>query len=162
MLTTLLNYRVIDIACGSYHSLAIGVIRDKVKNELNSVDKKLDLLFVWGNNSRGQLGIEEEEKITIPTINDYCEFRDLCKISCGLEHSAILLKSGKAYLMGDNTKKQISISLLKNGITKVSKPLLISFKEGQNSDIHCTANSTYIILGIQILNYRKRFYSPTG
>lgn len=147
MLTTLLNYRVVDVCCGANHSLAIGVLRDKVKNELNPVDKKLDLLFVWGNNDKGQLGLEDDKKINIPTINDYCEFRDILKLSCGFDHSGILLKSGKAYLIGDNSKKQISDILFSNGLMKVSKPYLVSYKEGLNVDIHCSAHSTYVILG---------------
>ena len=78
------NMKVIKVACGESHVLAI--ILDTSNNQCN--------LWSWGSNKFGQLGIGLQNKKSLPKVINYflnyrnCEIKDIC---CGAYHSFAIL-----------------------------------------------------------------------
>lgn len=73
IITDLLNYRVTDISAGDNHNIAFAFNRNNsYSNEVdnnsyeNSFDKQV--IFVWGNNSHQQCGLNKVEQCTTPVI----------------------------------------------------------------------------------------------
>jgi hypothetical protein len=121
MITTLLNYRIYDVSVGSDHNLALGIMRDLTKKSTNSLiqvttenSKNIEqnFLYVWGDNSKGQLGliIDDTQITTVPIINDFFSDKNVTieKITCGIDHSLVLTSNGKLFGFGSNEYEQIS------------------------------------------------------
>ena len=125
----LLNFKITDIFAGNDHSICFGSLRGLSKNGSVSnraiSNKVLQYLFVWGENSYGQLGINLEknnkdnnndEIILKPTklsLNEnnphsYAISGDnLIDLTGGLFFTVVLLTNGKLYTFGDNQYNQI-------------------------------------------------------
>jgi hypothetical protein len=120
MITSLLNYRVLDIASGYSHIIALGAIRDLNKSK---DDKNLNnMIIVWGDNSYGQLGNFEETMLPSPTVVE--EFNDIriSSIDAGFFHSIVVLDSFKAFTFGWNNHGQVCVSTT-DEIVKVPQKL---------------------------------------
>jgi alpha-tubulin suppressor-like RCC1 family protein len=85
-------------------------------------EPKYTEVFVWGDDSCGQLGLELHKKIQQHTGNSVpiyfyrtpksCSFNVLIKkIACGANHSAMLTNSGHLYMMGSNSHGQLGIGI---------------------------------------------------
>lgn len=76
-----------DIACGSYHSMALAVSED---------------LFTWGANSRGQLGHSNTNNTMKPRkIDTFIEQKiGLLAIAAGDQHSAAISSNNELYTWG--------------------------------------------------------------
>ena len=147
LIQDLLNFKITDIFAGNEHSLCFGSLREFSKNGNNSnrliTDRVLQYLFVWGDNSHGQLGIKIKKvnaynknnsdnntnkmilKPTKLSLNEnphsYAISRDyLLNLTGGLYFSVVLLSSGKLFTFGDNQYNQIIT------INKTEKPCLMS------------------------------------
>ena len=65
-------------------------------------------MYVWGDDSQGQLGLElfnkkRDEIKTYYNIPKSCSFNVVIQqVSCGQAHSAMLTNSGHLYMMGSN------------------------------------------------------------
>lgn len=80
----------VNIACGSYHSLAI--------TETNE-------LYAWGLNNYGQLGLGDHEERLLPEFVDTPE--PIIQISAGEHHSLALGASGTVYAFGRGDSGQL-------------------------------------------------------
>ncbi|MCP0913528.1 hypothetical protein NKV53_03990 [Legionella sp. 27cVA30] len=82
------------IAAGVFHNLAL-----TIHNEL----------YVWGNNSRGQLGLGNEQTITTPKKISAENFagEEIVSMAAGLSFSVILTNAGNVYTCGDNSSGQL-------------------------------------------------------
>ena len=134
MIQDLLTFKISDIFTGNDHSMCFGSLRDFSKNgnKNNNYDNDiLQYLFVWGDNSKKQLGIKSKnnsEIILKPTklsLNENAYSVAITKDSLvdltgGLYYSVILLSSGRLFTFGENQYNQIMV--LKN----VDKPCLMS------------------------------------
>lgn len=136
MITSLLNYRINDVSVGADHNIAVGVLRELTKKAVSSNSitnnpsdllvkgKEQNLIFVWGDNSKGQLGLGVDPSfVNSPKILELtgCGSSDnannnstnnaqvisVKKIQTGLEHSLILFENGNLFGMGSNENKQI-------------------------------------------------------
>ncbi|ROL46519.1 E3 ISG15--protein ligase HERC5 [Anabarilius grahami] len=89
------NRQVIQIACGDQHSMAL---------------TKEGQLFVWGENSHGQLGLGKEELITLSPqpLKSMCGI-PLAQISAGGDHSFVLSLSGVVFGWGKNSAGQLGL-----------------------------------------------------
>jgi len=118
MITSLLNYRFTDIAVGGDHNWGLASVREISKKNLscsNSFDfdkSKEQLVFVWGDNKKGQLGLDvkEYENVHTPMMNERRPNQDtiITKIMAGLEHTLILFDNQKVYGVGSNDYGQIN------------------------------------------------------
>ena len=134
LIQELLNFKISDIFAGNDHSMCFGSLRELSKNRnvstgINSFSNKvLQYLFVWGDNSHGQLGIEHKDndinnkddvdnndiilKPTKLSLNEnpysYAITNDsLVNLTGGLYFSVVLFSSGKLFTFGDNQFSQI-------------------------------------------------------
>ena len=133
MIQDLLTFKISDIFTGNDHSMCYGSLREFSKNSKkdNNINESLQYLFVWGDNSKRQLGIIPKDDIEIflkPTklsLNENAYSVAITKDSLvnltgGLYYSVVLLSSGKLYTFGENQYNQIIT--LKNS----EKPCLMS------------------------------------
>lgn len=93
IISSLLNYNIENINSGNNHNIILGYCR-------NTNIKKL---FVFGDNSKGQLGIEKSEEgdyLFIPFENKYFENLDNLFVQCGENISSILNKKGEVFIFG--------------------------------------------------------------
>jgi hypothetical protein len=90
----LLNENIIDICCGSSHTLA-----------LTSNSR----VYAWGWNYFGQIGIKSNRDVFKPIRVDEFNGEKVKAISCGLWHSMALTKSGRVFSWGNNAWGQLGI-----------------------------------------------------
>ena len=161
MIQDLLTFKISDIFTGNDHSMCFGSLRDFSKNgtkgNINtnfSNNDSLQYLFVWGDNSKNQLGLKNknnneiilkptklslnENAYSVAITND-----SLVNLTGGLYFSVILLSSGKLFTFGESQYNQIINS--KNN----EKPCLMSEhipKEyGKIIKVIASANSLMLI-----------------
>ncbi|XP_048052221.1 probable E3 ubiquitin-protein ligase HERC4 isoform X3 [Megalobrama amblycephala] len=89
------NRQVIQIACGDQHSMAL---------------TKDGQLFVWGENSHGQLGLGKGEPSTLSPqpLKSLCGI-PLAQINAGGDHSFVLSLSGVVFGWGKNSAGQLGL-----------------------------------------------------
>ncbi|XP_067298728.1 E3 ISG15--protein ligase HERC5.4 [Pseudorasbora parva] len=87
--------QVIQIACGDQHSMALA-------ND--------GQLFVWGNNSHGQLGLRKDHpgSLSAERVESLCGV-PLAQISAGGDHSFVLSLSGVVFGWGKNSSGQLGL-----------------------------------------------------
>ncbi|XP_015440518.1 PREDICTED: RCC1 and BTB domain-containing protein 1-like [Dufourea novaeangliae] len=91
---------VVDIACGSNHSLAL-------------IDN--GEIYAWGKNNFGQAGKSESVDQNAPTkINSTLSDKKFICISCGDSFCIAVTDSGEVYSWGDNSEGQLGIGNFKN------------------------------------------------
>ena len=74
-------------------------------------------LFVFGNNSQGQLGLGDTSNRTVPTeltvvtptANNPIQRGNIKKVTLGANHSFIETKDGRLFVFGDNTQGQLGL-----------------------------------------------------
>jgi alpha-tubulin suppressor-like RCC1 family protein len=92
MIVSLLNYRVFDIACGHDHTIAAGIMREmtKTKSNVDEIKLKDNHVFLFGDNSSGQIGIEGEAFSETPKLADFFLPYKIKKLECGFYHNVVL------------------------------------------------------------------------
>ncbi|XP_077102295.1 E3 ISG15--protein ligase HERC5.4 isoform X2 [Siphateles boraxobius] len=89
------NKQVIQITCGDQHSMAL---------------TKDGQLFVWGDNSHGQLGLEKEQPKSLSAQRvESLRGIPLAQISAGGDHSFVLSLSGVVFGWGKNSAGQLGL-----------------------------------------------------
>jgi E3 ubiquitin-protein ligase HERC4 len=90
--------KVIQISCGGRHSMAL---------------TESSRVLSWGDNSKGQLGVTEVNKVKSPTLISIRGNRNLSvtfnKTSCSRSHSLLLSNDGVIYAFGNNNCGQLGI-----------------------------------------------------
>ncbi|XP_050971397.1 probable E3 ubiquitin-protein ligase HERC4 [Labeo rohita] len=94
-LSSLNNRQVIQIACGDHHSMAL---------------TKGGQLFVWGENSHGQLGLGKDHPSSpSPQHVESLSGIPVAQISAGGDHSFVLSLSGVVFGWGKNSAGQLGL-----------------------------------------------------
>ncbi|KFW05462.1 X-linked retinitis pigmentosa GTPase regulator, partial [Eurypyga helias] len=101
------QHKIKQLAAGSYTSAAV------------TEDGQL---FVWGDNSEGQIGLANETYVSIPWQVDVG--KRVSSVSCGYYHSALITGDGDLYTFGEpeNGKLGLLPEQLKN--SRVPQPVL--------------------------------------
>ncbi|CAL0302833.1 unnamed protein product [Lupinus luteus] len=103
------NVRIIQVASGGYHSLAL------------TDDGKV---LSWGHGGQGQLGHGSINNQKIPTVVEALTHEDIVYISCGGSSSSALTDTGKLYVWGNATDSQLGVP----GLPAVqSSPVEVNF-----------------------------------
>lgn len=84
-LEALADYRVVQIACGCWHSAAL--------TEDGS-------MFTWGSNKSGQLGQASKSASHMPRVVLQGKDGGIVAIACGTAHTAALSRNGSVYTWG--------------------------------------------------------------
>ncbi|KAJ1408093.1 Regulator of chromosome condensation, RCC1 [Sesbania bispinosa] len=94
LIPSLENVRIIQIASGGYHSLAL------------TDDGKV---LSWGHGGQGQLGHGSIENKKIPTVVEALAPEHIIYISCGGSSSAAVTDTGKLYMWGNASDSQLGV-----------------------------------------------------
>ncbi|EOX93230.1 Regulator of chromosome condensation family protein isoform 1 [Theobroma cacao] len=93
-LPTLESTRIIQIASGGYHSLAL-TCEGKV--------------FSWGHGGHGQLGHSSIQNQKIPVMIEALADKHVVDIACGGSSSAAITEEGKLYMWGNAKDSQLGV-----------------------------------------------------
>jgi alpha-tubulin suppressor-like RCC1 family protein len=105
------NEKIISIACGGRHSIA-----------LTSSGK----VYSWGHNDCGQLGINKQGIQCLPKKINLFGYQTIKNISCGSNHTLLLLHNGQILAFGGNSFGQLG-----NG-NKLSQWIPVKIVESPN------------------------------
>lgn len=73
-----------------------------------TIDKGKTLVYAWGDNSSGQLGIERDDDcVGVPTLVEGIIAFNFKKVRCGSKHTALIEERGQVYSFGNNKYGQI-------------------------------------------------------
>lgn len=80
--------------------MVVGIMREMTKTKTNSDDIKIkdNHIFLFGDNSFGQLGLDTEEFSETPKLLDFFLSFKIKKIECGYYHNIILTGKILIYL----------------------------------------------------------------
>ncbi|KAK9137930.1 hypothetical protein Sjap_008524 [Stephania japonica] len=100
---SLMGLRVIQVACGLWHSAAIV----EVMNKQPEVKSNSGKLFTWGDGDKNRLGQGDKqprlEPTCVPTLIDY----SFQKVTCGHNITVALTNSGYVFTMGSPAYGQL-------------------------------------------------------
>ncbi|CAG5132690.1 unnamed protein product, partial [Candidula unifasciata] len=103
LVKSLAGYSVVQISCGSVHTLALS-------ND--------GLVFSWGSNSFGQLGLgKSTSHQNLPEVISSLKGLPVMLITAGSYHSFLLSKSGSVYGWGRNDCGQLGLNNTENSDT---------------------------------------------
>ncbi|KAL9649455.1 hypothetical protein ABK040_000694 [Willaertia magna] len=90
--TVLDDYKVVDVACGLWHTMAL---------------TEEGFLFSWGNNTYGQLGHGDTDEHLSPIFVEAFRKYPVTQISAGSAHSGCITCDGSVYMWGNGIYGQI-------------------------------------------------------
>ncbi|KAL5505563.1 hypothetical protein EMCRGX_G007016 [Ephydatia muelleri] len=85
---------LIFIAAGTNHSIALTCS---------------GLVFGWGRNNKGQLGLGHENDVYKPTELPALRAQNIINVACGEEHTVFLTMDGGVFVCGSNTQGQLGL-----------------------------------------------------
>ena len=75
-----------------------------------TIDKDKALVYSWGLNGNGQLGLNDTESRSVPTILESMIDYSFKDTNCGAFHSGILEQTGRLFVCGNNAYGQMGSS----------------------------------------------------
>ncbi|KAM9388277.1 X-linked retinitis pigmentosa GTPase regulator [Phaethornis superciliosus] len=137
------QHKIKQLAAGSYTSAAV------------TEDGQL---FVWGDNSEGQIGLAGEAYVSIPCQVDVG--KPVASISCGYYHSALVTGDGELYTFGEaeNGKLGLLPEQLKNN--RVPQPVL-GIMEKVNK-VACGGEHTVVLTERDVYTFGLGQYGQLG
>ncbi|EQC32521.1 hypothetical protein SDRG_09847 [Saprolegnia diclina VS20] len=115
------TYTTVSIGVGTQHSLAAC---DNVK-EQNGV------VFAWGGNAHGQLGLGASAMVSTPQRIAALEDKNVRKVACGAMHSLVATDTGDMYAWGCSDGGRLGLI---SSDARVTEPRRI---EGLSPPFHC-------------------------
>ncbi|XP_052894618.1 probable E3 ubiquitin-protein ligase HERC4 [Anopheles moucheti] len=129
LLTSLENYIIMNISCGTAHSLAL---------------TNWGQVFSWGSNAVGQLGLDAENgRQQTPRMIKAIGAKHIVQIASGQYHCLALTNNGELYGWGSNSYGQLGIGTTNE---KVPTPTLIKSLAGVPiAFIACGGNHSFVV-----------------
>ncbi|NXY54302.1 RPGR regulator, partial [Callaeas wilsoni] len=137
------QHKIKQLSAGSYTSAAV------------TEDGQL---FVWGDNSEGQIGLANETSVSIPCKVDIG--KPVSSVSCGYYHSALITGDGELYTFGEpvNGKLGLLPEQLKNN--RVPQPVL-GIMEKVNK-VACGGEHTVVLTETDVYTFGLGQYGQLG
>ncbi|NXJ75034.1 RPGR regulator, partial [Trogon melanurus] len=137
------QHKIKQLAAGSYTSAAV------------TEDGQL---FVWGDNSEGQIGLADEACVSVPCQVDIG--KPVSSVSCGYYHSALITGDGKLYTFGEaeNGKLGLLPEQLKNN--RVPQPVR-GIMEKVNK-VACGGEHTVVLTETNVYTFGLGQYGQLG
>ncbi|NXQ33891.1 RPGR regulator, partial [Alaudala cheleensis] len=137
------QHKIKQLSAGSYTSAAV------------TEDGQL---FVWGDNSEGQIGLASEASVSVPCKVDIG--KPVSFVSCGYYHSALITGDGKLYTFGEpvNGKLGLFPEQLKNN--RVPQPVL-GIMEKVNK-VACGGEHTVVLTERDVYTFGLGQYGQLG
>lgn len=146
LLECLRKERVVAIACGAFHSLAL---------------TSRGLVLGWGFNFWGQLGIGNNENQWEPVCLGRLRKENIVEICCGQHHSVALSRKGDLFAWGHNAFGQLGVgeeTNFRNIPTKVIHSQEFAIKHVTCGQNHVLAVSTEG----KLLGFGSNYYGQLG
>ncbi|NWX00359.1 RPGR regulator, partial [Caloenas nicobarica] len=137
------QHKIKQLAAGSYTSAAV------------TEDGQL---FVWGDNSEGQIGLADEACVSVPCQVDVG--KPVSSVSCGYYHSALITGDGELYTFGEpeNGKLGLLPEQLKNN--RVPQPVP-GIMEKVNK-VACGGEHTVVLTETDVYTFGLGQYGQLG
>ncbi|NXL18160.1 RPGR regulator, partial [Setophaga kirtlandii] len=137
------QHKIKQLSAGSYTSAAV------------TEDGQL---FVWGDNSEGQIGLASEASVSVPCKVDIG--KPVSFVSCGYYHSALITGDGELYTFGEavNGKLGLFPEQLKN--SRVPQPVL-GIMEKVNK-VACGGEHTVVLTETDVYTFGLGQYGQLG
>ncbi|KFP85993.1 X-linked retinitis pigmentosa GTPase regulator, partial [Acanthisitta chloris] len=137
------QHRIKQLAAGSYTSAAV------------TEDGQL---FVWGDNSEGQIGLASETCVSVPCQVDIG--KPVSSVSCGYYHSAFITGDGELYTFGEpaNGKLGLLPEQLKNN--RVPQPVLGIMEKV--TKVACGGEHTVVLTETDVYTFGLGQYGQLG
>ncbi|XP_041891166.1 X-linked retinitis pigmentosa GTPase regulator [Corvus kubaryi] len=137
------RHKIKQLSAGSYTSAAV------------TEDGQL---FVWGDNSEGQIGLANEAFVSVPCKVDIG--KPVSSVSCGYYHSALITGDGELYTFGEpaNGKLGLLPEQLKNN--RVPQPVL-GIIEKVNK-VACGGEHTVVLTETDVYTFGLGQYGQLG
>ncbi|XP_068035861.1 X-linked retinitis pigmentosa GTPase regulator isoform X1 [Anomalospiza imberbis] len=137
------QHKIKQLSAGSYTSAAV------------TEDGQL---FVWGDNSEGQIGLASETSVIVPCKVDIG--KSVSFVSCGYYHSALITGDGELYTFGEpvNGKLGLFPEQLKNN--RVPQPVL-AIMEKVNK-VACGGEHTVVLTETDVYTFGLGQYGQLG
>ncbi|NXV31934.1 RPGR regulator, partial [Rissa tridactyla] len=137
------QHKIKQLAAGSYTSAAV------------TEDGQL---FVWGDNSEGQIGLADKACVCVPCQVDVG--KPVSSVSCGYYHSALITGDGELYTFGEpeNGKLGLLPEQLKNN--RVPQPVL-GIMEKVNK-VACGGEHTVVLTETDVYTFGLGQYGQLG
>ncbi|XP_049340719.1 X-linked retinitis pigmentosa GTPase regulator [Astyanax mexicanus] len=103
-------------------------------------------LFMWGDNSVGQLGLGSENLVLFPKLLKVD--RSVTGISCGLNHSALITDIGDVYTFGEAADGRLGLS--EDQLANHRQPQRVGSLEGV-LQVSCGGTHTLALTGMGLL-----------
>ena len=126
-----------SIACGFAHMAAIVVVASSTSGRRKS------LLFTWGWNKRGQLGVGGTENEFAPRLVNGLRRHQTVSIGCGFEMTAAVTEVGDLFVFGQGLEGQLGLGKKR---MQCSEPLRHESLKKKCYSVACGADHTTVLL----------------
>ncbi|XP_044297824.1 X-linked retinitis pigmentosa GTPase regulator isoform X2 [Varanus komodoensis] len=137
------QHKIIQLAAGSYTSAAL---------------TEGGQLFMWGDNSEGQIGLANEANAFVPHQVDVG--KPISWISCGYYHSALITREGELYTFGEPENGKLGLSPEKLQNNKI--PQLVSGISGRVNKVACGGGHTVALAEGKVYTFGLGQYGQLG
>ncbi|NWV81444.1 RPGR regulator, partial [Dasyornis broadbenti] len=137
------QHKIKQLSAGSYTSAAV------------TEDGQL---FVWGDNSEGQIGLANEASVSVPCKVDVG--KPISSVSCGYYHSALITGDGELYTFGEpaNGKLGLLPEQLKNN--RIPQPVLGIMENVKK--VACGGEHTVVLTETDVYTFGLGQYGQLG
>ncbi|XP_067130310.1 X-linked retinitis pigmentosa GTPase regulator-like isoform X2 [Centruroides vittatus] len=119
--------------------LSIKMLSGGADHSMALTDK--GIVYVWGGNSEGQLGLTEQSIYSVPTELKF-EVAAIY-ISAGYYHSAVITGDGKVYTFGESEGGKLGLT--ETQLKKLPKPQPVTGLTGKMLSVSCGGNHTIVL-----------------
>ncbi|XP_061483398.1 X-linked retinitis pigmentosa GTPase regulator isoform X2 [Rhineura floridana] len=137
------QHKIKQLAAGSYTSAAL------------TEDGQL---FMWGDNTEGQIGLANEANACVPHQVDVG--KPISWISCGYYHSALITRDGELYTFGEPEDGKLGLSPEQLQNNKV--PQLVPGISGRVSKVACGGAHTVVLAEGKVYTFGLGQYGQLG
>lgn len=129
-ISSLSGRQITRVSCGPCFSFALA-----------SSESGRSEVLVWGDNSKGQLGLGHKENVTMPTLVEELANHAIVNLSCGTWHVCAITAEGEMYSWGDGALGKLG----HRGQESYSLPKLVESLEAKAVSVVCGENHTVIL-----------------
>ncbi|XP_067848962.1 X-linked retinitis pigmentosa GTPase regulator isoform X2 [Heptranchias perlo] len=98
-------------------------------------------LFMWGDNSEGQIGLDTENNVSLPHRVDVGKL--VCWVSCGYYHSAFVTDDGQLYTFGESDNGKLGLPLDQPINHRIPQP--VPGISGKVTQVSCGGGHTIVL-----------------
>ncbi|XP_059824223.1 X-linked retinitis pigmentosa GTPase regulator-like isoform X1 [Hypanus sabinus] len=98
-------------------------------------------LFMWGDNSEGQIGLDSESSVSLPHQIDVG--KPVSWVSCGYYHSALVTGDGQLYTFGESDNGKLGLSLDQPINHRIPQP--VNNISGKVIQVSCGGGHTIVL-----------------